>query len=443
MKKESVILSICFFLLVTNSFLFAQDWICYSVENSPLPSEGIYGIKVENSSKFWIGTYGYGIFCYDHGNWVNYNSQNTGYLIDNALTIEIDNDNNKWFGTVFQGGDGNGLFKFDGNTWTEYNTTNSNISGNGITYLSLDDDGLLWIGNENGISTFDGQNWNNFSLDSEFKHITAIAFENNETYWFGTNVINENGNHIGGLYKFNPITSDFEKYNTDNSELPDNFVFGIDFDESGNKWLATLGGGAASFDGDTNWEIYDTTNSDIASNEVFDTFVDEEDNIWFATSGYISGGGVSYYNGFTWTTYDTTNCELTSNDIKQIEIDENCHKYFTTGNGVCIFSGETNVEDDYILPISFEMYQNYPNPFNPTTTISFSIPEESKVKLLIYNINGQKVKTLTNKKFIQGNYSIVWNGDDESGKKISSGIYLYNLKVNGKSKAVKKCLFLK
>jgi len=86
---------------------------------------------------------------------------------------------------------------------------------------------------------------------------------------------------------------------------------------------------------------------------------------------------------------------------------------------------------------------NYPNPFNPTTTISFSIPNESKVEIAVFNIKGQKVKTLASSEFVKGNHSVIWNGVDESGKPVSSGIYFYKLYVSGKSESVKKCLLMK
>jgi len=86
---------------------------------------------------------------------------------------------------------------------------------------------------------------------------------------------------------------------------------------------------------------------------------------------------------------------------------------------------------------------NYPNPFNPITTISFSIQETRKIDLSIYNIKGQKIKTLAQNEFTKGSHSIIWYGVDESDKLVSSGIYFYKLNVNGKTKAVKKCLLLK
>ena len=101
-----------------------------------------------------------------------------------------------------------------------------------------------------------------------------------------------------------------------------------------------------------------------------------------------------------------------------------------------------DVNDETIIYSKFNL-SNYPNPFNPTTRISFSIPEESKVDLSIYNIKGQRVKSLVKESFESGNHSVVWNGVDDSGKSVGSGVYFYKLNVNGKSKLVKKCLLLK
>ena len=86
---------------------------------------------------------------------------------------------------------------------------------------------------------------------------------------------------------------------------------------------------------------------------------------------------------------------------------------------------------------------NYPNPFNPETKIVFSIPEDSKVNLSIYNIKGQKVKTLINGNQEKGFHNIIWNSKDNNGKSVASGVYFYKFDVNGKTKGVKKMLLLK
>jgi len=100
---------------------------------------------------------------------------------------------------------------------------------------------------------------------------------------------------------------------------------------------------------------------------------------------------------------------------------------------------EDTINDD---SISFRL-ENYPNPFNPSTTIAFSIPEESNIEIIVYNIKGQKVKKIVKSVFEKGYHSIVWKGDNESGRSVSAGVYFYKLKVNGKSKVVRKCLLLK
>lgn len=82
------------------------------------------------------------------------------------------------------------------------------------------------------------------------------------------------------------------------------------------------------------------------------------------------------------------------------------------------------------IPQNVILNKNYPNPFNPTTTISFSLKNIDHVNLSIFNVKGEKIKTLANAKFKAGNYQFNWNGQDNSGKKVSSGMYFYRLKTS-------------
>ena len=81
------------------------------------------------------------------------------------------------------------------------------------------------------------------------------------------------------------------------------------------------------------------------------------------------------------------------------------------------------------LPITFMLEQNYPNPFNSSTTIRYSLTEQipTQTSVTITNILGQQVKTLVSQKQAAGNYQILWNGLDNSGKPVSSGVYLYSI----------------
>ena len=88
-------------------------------------------------------------------------------------------------------------------------------------------------------------------------------------------------------------------------------------------------------------------------------------------------------------------------------------------------------------------FSNYPNPFNPSTTIKLDLAESGKIELAIYNIKGQKVKTLMDAYSAKGHFELIWRGIDKNGKKVAIGNYFIKLKVNGKEVAVKKMILLK
>jgi hypothetical protein len=76
-------------------------------------------------------------------------------------------------------------------------------------------------------------------------------------------------------------------------------------------------------------------------------------------------------------------------------------------------------------PLNFALYQNYPNPFNPTTLINFDLPKASKVSIEIYNLRGQKVRTLVDGLMDAGSHSFQFDATDDMGNKLPTGIYLY------------------
>ena len=83
---------------------------------------------------------------------------------------------------------------------------------------------------------------------------------------------------------------------------------------------------------------------------------------------------------------------------------------------------------------------NYPNPFNPETTISFDLPQRNKVELVVYNLKGQKVKSLINEKMDMGVHKIIWNGTNNQGKEVASGVYYYRLSSGNYTKTNKMVL---
>ncbi|NQV19764.1 MAG: T9SS type A sorting domain-containing protein [Armatimonadetes bacterium] len=101
----------------------------------------------------------------------------------------------------------------------------------------------------------------------------------------------------------------------------------------------------------------------------------------------------------------------------------------------------TSTDDNEIPTLGF-LAQNYPNPFNPSTTIKYEIKEAGNVTIEVFNIKGQKVKTLINEYHTANNYSTVWNGMNDNNESVSSGIYFYKMKT-GDYNSVKKMILMK
>jgi hypothetical protein len=97
--------------------------------------------------------------------------------------------------------------------------------------------------------------------------------------------------------------------------------------------------------------------------------------------------------------------------------------------------------DENIVPIASQLIGNYPNPFNTSTTISFSSTENTE--LVIYNLKGQKIKSLISQNMEAGQHSVIWDGTDNSGKTVSIGIYFYQLKVGKYFSKSKRMMLLK
>ena len=80
------------------------------------------------------------------------------------------------------------------------------------------------------------------------------------------------------------------------------------------------------------------------------------------------------------------------------------------------------------IPTTYKLSQNYPNPFNPETTIQYEIPKDGRVQIIIYNTQGQEIRKLVDEKQKAGYFTIHWTGDDEYGRKVSSGVYIIRLR---------------
>jgi hypothetical protein len=101
------------------------------------------------------------------------------------------------------------------------------------------------------------------------------------------------------------------------------------------------------------------------------------------------------------------------------------------------YKGTEEIAGTQVMPGEFSLSHNYPNPFNPETQISYSLPKDCRVKLTIFNLLGQKVKTLVDEFQTAGAKAILWDGKDDKGQECASGIYFYHLQAGEFSQAKK------
>jgi hypothetical protein len=101
--------------------------------------------------------------------------------------------------------------------------------------------------------------------------------------------------------------------------------------------------------------------------------------------------------------------------------------YIADGPGGLVileFLGSSVVNESYV-PATFFLSQNYPNPFNPVTTIPYQLPRSGNIELSICNLSGQKIRTLVKENKTAGQHQVQWNGKNDAGEAVASGVYIY------------------
>jgi len=173
----------------------------------------------------------------------------------------------------------------------------------------------------------------------------------------------------------------------------------------------------ASQSNNLGWEVYRST-----------------DNATFEKIGdLIAGDGTTdEFKSYSFADTDLPQADVVYYYLKQVDLDGTS----SVSQTIKVAAGAQQM-----LPVSSMLWQNYPNPFNPETTISFDLSASSVVALTVYDLTGQVVRTLVGGQLMQaGRYKSVWDGRDESGTRVSSGVYIYQLRAGDYTSMMKMTL---
>ncbi len=140
--------------------------------------------------------------------------------------------------------------------------------------------------------------------------------------------------------------------------------------------------------------------------------------------------------GNDWTTQYTGTGTGNWYHLSMVKVGSDIHGWAVRSNGEIMKYtelGAVSVLEDELIPEQFELFQNYPNPFNPSTRIKFALPVQSNITIEIYNVLGQKVRTLINEERSAGYHAVEWNGRNDYDQYIGSGVYYVKFNANGGS----------
>ncbi|MDX9977600.1 MAG: two-component regulator propeller domain-containing protein, partial [Candidatus Cloacimonadales bacterium] len=455
-----------------------DEWQNYNESNSQIPSNVVKDINIDNNDVLWVAT-DYGLCTYNPitDRWEIFNKYNTPLPDNDIKKINFSPD----FKTAWIASDA-GLVKKQNNTWVVYNISNSELPTNIINDVKQDSSGFVWIATASGVVKTDEFSWQNYNssnsnlTDNNVKLVLLEYVSKNKTKkLFAT--VNQ------GLFIFNSGNASLEK--------------GLYLNVIQHPYIAEL----IHINAFTNRVIADTVNMSINNKSVELEQINQQqwyyreelqesemlnikfkaliDGLDYTINKNLSVNILNVNNNVA-RSYDNLIClkselineqniiiEDIGNDtyeIKYAKSNENIYRIFTKDQNVLVLEKDNWVEYNtkqlkfhtFVNPtkirlidnnISKPVFQvsNYPNPFNPNTNIYLDLGQldtREKINIVIYNVKGQVVRNLFNGLPDENKMVIQWDGKNNKGIELSTGIYFYRVDYNGKTQ-YNKMLLLK
>jgi ligand-binding sensor domain-containing protein len=388
--------------------------------SSIYPGSEVSSIAVDSENRKWFcGRFpNQFISRLENGQWTTFNRSTLDSLGVRIMSIAMDSKNTLWADSYYTY---YGFVSFDEKKWVIQIYDQNKFASTNAPF-TIDYRGVVWgmisLSYQYGanpkfdIIRYDGASWKIMDGLPD-GGITSMAVEKNNVKWFMS---------YNGLSSYNDTTWTFyPKPKNINASLST-----MSIDDSGVKWVSTLGNQLSSnllsFDG-VDWKVYGNPYGGGA------LAIDRDNRKW------VGGvGGAACFDGREWTLYSTKD-GLVSDNVRAIAIDRDGVKWFGTDHGISSFDDRINHPlrtQTSALPSPLKIIGNYPNPFNPSTTISFTLPETGRASMAIYNISGQKIRELVSSILSAGKHNVVWDGCDQNGNSVSSGVYISRLMLREK-----------
>jgi hypothetical protein len=397
--------------------------------------------------------------------------------LDPALVIKVADNGDVYVGGIFIGAGGvpaNNIARWDGEIWSSLGTGAENGLNESVYAIALAENGDVYVGGDftmagtvpaNYIARWDGENWHSLGtgVNNGVDHtVSDIAIDDSGYVYVGGSFKTAGGDTVNGITRW-----DGSSWKSLNKGFTGEYNNVYTLAVSGNDIYA---GGyltkadtininyIARWDGN-GWHPLGSGSNNGVNDNVFELEVDEYGNLyaggWFSQAGNVPANLVARWDGNQWHSLGSGIggfwFTLNFGTVFSITTYQN-NIYF---GGAFSLGGEKPSHcfalwNKPVTPITysepdiktFPLLQNYPNPFNLTTTIAYQLPERSQVRLAIYDIAGRQVRTLVNAVQLAGNYHFTWDGTDEYGRSVSSGVYISVLEA-GKYKQTKKLILLK
>jgi ligand-binding sensor domain-containing protein len=406
------------------------------------------------------------------GTWETYTTSNSGLAGNTVRTVFVDVNGVKWFGTD------SGLSRFDGAEWKTYKAGAAGLGlaadrVNGIALETLDTGLKLWLATQAGVSSAsilpDGIQFETDYSPSNSPlpaaEINAAAVDIFHYKWFGTDA--GASSYRDGAWGV---------YTRENYWINSNRVKCIATDPEGMNYLGTEGAGVSRLridpvDGVTSASAIDWAWSGMVSDTCYAILIAKNGHEWYGTDKGLclhtskntredwvtytaadgladdfvlaiaedpggvkwigTNNGVSSFDGSYWKTYRTSD-GLAGNTVYGIAVDFDGSIWFATDQGVSHLSGVSAVGQEG-PPVSMNLFRirNFPNPFNSSTTIAFELPRSGSVAVRISAVNGASVRNLVGGIFEAGENSIRWDGRDDLGNAVPSGVYVASITAGG------------